>query len=176
MKWLWLAWTKNINFSNPWTWAIYPIFCTFNFLDRWLTDFRVEIFHLLGEIVLLFSSSVVSSSLQPHGLQRVRLPCPSPSPTVCSNSYPQSQWHYLIISFSTALFSFSLQFSSASRSFPMSQVFTSGGLELQLQHQSSQWISTPKGLISFRIDSHRFSQNPKKNINHHGLDRAKTRN
>ena len=127
MKWLWLAWTKNINFSNPWTWAIYPIFCTFNFLDRWLTVFRVEIFHLLGKIVLLFNSSVVSSSLQPHGLQRVRLPCPSPSPTVCSNSYPQSQWHYLIISFSTALFSFSLQFSSVSRSFPMSQVFTSGG-------------------------------------------------
>ena len=77
--------------------------------------------------MLLFSSSVVSNSLQPHGLQRASLPCPSLSPTVCSNSYPQSQWYYLTISSSTALFSFCLQFSSVSRSFPMSQVFTSGG-------------------------------------------------
>ena len=30
--------------------------------------------------LLLFSSSVVSDSLGPHGLQLTRLPCPSPSP------------------------------------------------------------------------------------------------
>ena len=39
-----------------------------------------------GKDKLLFSRSVVSSSLQPHGLQHSRLPCPSPSPGVCSNS------------------------------------------------------------------------------------------
>ena len=35
---------------------------------------------------LLFSRSVVSDSLQPHGLQHARFPCPSPSPEACSNS------------------------------------------------------------------------------------------
>ena len=30
----------------------------------------------------------MSASLRPHGLQHVRLPCPSPTPRVCSNSYP----------------------------------------------------------------------------------------
>ena len=38
--------------------------------------------------ILLFSSSVVSNSLLPHGLQQARLPCPSLSPGVCSNSCP----------------------------------------------------------------------------------------
>ena len=37
---------------------------------------------------LLFSHSVVSDSLQPHGLQHTRIPCPSLSPRVCSNSCP----------------------------------------------------------------------------------------
>ena len=35
-----------------------------------------------------FSCSVVSNSLRPHGLQDARLPCPSLSPAVCSNSCP----------------------------------------------------------------------------------------
>ena len=37
-----------------------------------------------------FSHSVVSNSLQPHGLQHTRLPCPSPTPRACSNSCPLS--------------------------------------------------------------------------------------
>ena len=40
---------------------------------------------------LLFSCSVMSDSLQPHGLQHTRLLCPSPSPGVCSNSCPLNQ-------------------------------------------------------------------------------------
>ena len=40
---------------------------------------------------LLLSSSVMSDSLRPHGLQHTRLPCPSSSPRVCSNSCPLSQ-------------------------------------------------------------------------------------
>ena len=39
-----------------------------------------------------FSCSVVSDSLQPHGLQHTRLPCPSPAPWACSNSCPSSWW------------------------------------------------------------------------------------
>ena len=44
--------------------------------------------------LLLFSCSAVPDSLRPHGLQHARLPCPSPSPRVCSNSCPlqRRQW------------------------------------------------------------------------------------
>ena len=66
-------------------------------------------------------------TLQPHGLQHSRLPCPSLSPRVCSNSCPLSQWCYLTISSSATLFSFCLQSFPASESFPMNQFFTSGG-------------------------------------------------
>ena len=66
-------------------------------------------------------------TLRPHGLEHTRLPCPSLSPGVCSDSYPLSQWCYLTISSSAALFSFCLQSFPASGSFPMSRVFTSGG-------------------------------------------------
>ena len=37
-----------------------------------------------------FSCSIMSNSLQPHGLQYARLPCPSLSPRICSNSHPLS--------------------------------------------------------------------------------------
>ena len=47
---------------------------------------------------LLFSRSVVSNSLWPHGLQHARLPCPSPSPGACSNSCPLSKWYHPTIS------------------------------------------------------------------------------
>ena len=46
---------------------------------------------LLFQQLLLFSHSVVSNSLQPFGLQHSKHPCPSPSPGVCSHSYPLSQ-------------------------------------------------------------------------------------
>ena len=42
--------------------------------------------------LLLFSCSLISNSLWPHGLQRTRLPCPSLSPGACPNSCPFSQW------------------------------------------------------------------------------------
>ena len=38
-----------------------------------------------------FSHSVVSDSLQPHGLQHARLPCPSPTLRVYSYSCPLSR-------------------------------------------------------------------------------------
>ena len=75
---------------------------------------------------LLFSSSVVSSSLPPNGLQHARLPCLSPSPEAYSNSCSLSQWCHPIISSSVLPFSCLLSF-PAPGSFPMSQFFTSGG-------------------------------------------------
>ena len=73
-------------------------------------------------LLVFYSHSVMSDSLQPHELQHVRLPCPSPSPGVCSNSCPLSRWCHPTISSSFALFSFCLQ---------------------SFQHQSlSQWVSS----------------------------------
>ena len=67
----------------------------------------------------------MSNSLQSHGQQHARLPCPSPFPRVCSNSCPLSQWHHPTIWSSVTLFSFWPQSFTASRSFPMSQLFAS---------------------------------------------------
>ena len=61
--------------------------------------------------ILLFSHYVVLDSLWADGLQHARLPCPSPSPRVCSNSCPLSWWCHPDI------------------------------LSSMLQHQSFQWIS-----------------------------------
>ena len=69
----------------------------------------------------------MSNSLPPHGLQPTRLPCPLPSPGTCSNSCSLIQWYHLTISFSVASFSSCLQSFPASESFPISQLFTSGG-------------------------------------------------
>ena len=56
-------------------------------------------------ILLLFSCSVMSDSLRPHGLQHARLPCFSLCPGVCSNSCPLSQWCHPTISPSVTPFS-----------------------------------------------------------------------
>ena len=87
---------------------------------------------------LLFNCQVVSDFLRPHGLQHTRLPCPSPSPRVCSNSCPLNRWCHPTISSSVASSSSCLLFFPASGSFPMSQV--ANVLKHQLQHQSFQWI------------------------------------
>ena len=55
--------------------------------------------------ILLFSLSVPSDSLQPHGLQHTRLTCPSLSPRVCLNSCPLSQRCHPTISCSATSFS-----------------------------------------------------------------------
>ena len=81
--------------------------------------------------MLLFSHKVMPDSLQPHGMQHTRLPCPSLSPRVYSNSCLLSQWCYLMTSSSATLFSLFLQSLRASGSFPMSQLFASGGQSIE---------------------------------------------
>ena len=76
--------------------------------------------------IFIVVQSVMSNSLRPHELQNARLPWPSLSPRVCSNSCPLSWWCYPAISSSVVPFS-CLQSFPASRSFSMSQLFTSGG-------------------------------------------------
>ena len=83
-----------------------------------------------------FSRSVISNSLQPHGLQHTRLPCPSPTPRACSNSCPSCQWCHPTTSFSVVLFS-SLQSFLASRSFPMRWFFISGGQSIRVSALAS---------------------------------------
>ena len=72
-----------------------------------------------------FSRSVMSDSLQTHGLQHARLPCPSPTSRAYSNSCPSSWWCHPTISSSVVPFSSRLQSFPASGLFPMSQ-FASG--------------------------------------------------
>ena len=76
---------------------------------------------------LLFSCSVMSDSLWPHGVQHARPPCPLPSPRACSNSCPLSQWCHPTISSSVTPFSYYHQSFPALGSFPVSQLFSSDG-------------------------------------------------
>ena len=68
----------------------------------------------------------MSDSLQPHGLQHARHPCPSPTAGAYSNSCPLSQWCHPAISSSVIPFSPCPQSLPASGSFPMGQLFTWG--------------------------------------------------
>ena len=104
---------------------------------------------------LLFNSvhSVTQSclTLRPHGLQHSRLPCPSPTPGVDSNSCPLSRWCHPTISSSIVPFSSCRQSFPASGSFPMSQFFTSGGQNIGISALASV-LPMNSGLISFKID------------------------
>ena len=76
-------------------------------------------------------------------LQHTRLPCPSLTSGVCSNSCPLSWWCHPIISSSTAPFSSWSQSFATSRSFPVSRLYASGG----------QWIeaSAPASVLPMNI-------------------------
>ena len=115
-----------------------------NHMYIWLTYTCIHIY--VYEVLLLFIHSVVFYSLRLHGLEHTRLPCPSPSPGVCSNSRPASRWciqpSYPLSSPSPLAFNLTLYqglFQWVSSSHQVAKV-----LEFQLQHQSFQWI--------FRID------------------------
>ena len=110
-----------------------------------------------------FSHLVMSDSLWPHGLQHTMLPCPSPTPGAYSNSCPLSRWCLPTISSSVIPFSSCLQSFPVSGSFPMSQLFASGGqrngasaspsvLPMNIQ----DWF--PSGLTSWSPCSPRDSQ------------------
>ena len=116
----------------------------------------------MNKVVVVFSCSVVSESLPPHGLQHARLPCPLLSPRACSNSCPLSQWYHPTISSSVVPFSSHLQPFPASGSFPVSWLFAWGGQSIGASASASVlpknaqdrspwewtgWISLqPKGL------------------------------
>ena len=74
-----------------------------------------------------FSHTVVSDSLQLHGLQYTRLPCPSPTPRACSNSCPSSRRCHPTISFSVVPLLLLPSIFPSIRVFSMSQLFASAG-------------------------------------------------
>ena len=96
-----------------WVWVYKPFLC---FLSREDPFSSVQ-----------FSRSVVSDSLRSHESQHARLPCPSPTPGVHSNSRPSSQWCHPAISSLVVPFSSCPQSLPALESFPMSQLFAWGG-------------------------------------------------
>ena len=100
------------------------------------------IYKYLYIILFIFDSvqcshSVVSDSLQPHGLQHARPPCPSPTPGAYSNSCPLSRWCHPTISSSVFPFSSHLQSFPASGSFQMSQFFPSDGQSIGVSASTS---------------------------------------
>ena len=98
-----------------------------------------NIFWLLCQVLVQFSHSLMSDSLQHFGLQHTSLPCPSPTPGGCSDSRPSSQWCHPTILSSVIPFSSYLQSFPASGSFPIDQLFTLGG--------QSIWVSASTSVL-----------------------------
>ena len=101
--------------------------------------------------MLLFSCSVVSNSLWPHGLQNARLPCPSLSHGVCSNSWQLSQWRHPTISSSVILFPSCPQSFPASGAFPISRLFISGGQSIGVSASASDLPINIQGWFPFGL-------------------------
>ena len=89
------------------------------------------------EYSVQFSRSVVSDSLRPHESQHAKPPCPSPTPGVHSDSHLSSQSCHPAISSSVIPFSSCPQSLPASESFPMSQLFASGGQNTRVSASAS---------------------------------------
>ena len=104
-------------------WTFKPYLFPYCLLKE-LTDYDITSWSLLSGLMLLFSCSVVSDSLQPHGPQDTRFPCLSLSPRVCSNSIELVMpSNHLILCCPLLLPSIF----PSNRSFPMSWLFASRG-------------------------------------------------
>ena len=106
LRWDLLSW---ILYSPPCPMALHAAAKPWKHMSLWLNSLFSH-----SSTLLLFSLSVMSDSLRTHGLQDSWLPCPSPSPGVCSNSCPLSQWCHPTISASVT------SFFSCPQSFPAS--------------------------------------------------------
>ena len=86
-----------------------------------------------------------------QGLQHARLPCPSPTLRVHSNSCPLSRWCHPTISSSVVPFFSCPQSFPASGSFPVSQLFTSGGQSIGASASTSVLAMNIQGWVPFRL-------------------------
>ena len=89
-------------------------------------------------------------TLRPHGLQHIRLPCPSPTLSVCSNSCSLSPWCHPTISSSVVPF-YCLWSFPASGSFLMSQLFASGGQNIRASASASVFSVNIQGWFPFEL-------------------------
>ena len=101
-------------------------------------------------ILLLFSHLVVSDSLWPHGLQHTRLPCPSPSPGVCSNLSIESVMpsNHLILCCPLLLLH---SIFPSIRVFSTSQLFASGGQSIRSSASASLFPMNIQGWFPIRL-------------------------
>ena len=109
-----------------------------------ITYLKLAFLNIKHSCSIQFSHSVVSNSLQPHGLQHARLPCLSPTPGAYSNSCPLSQWCHPTIS-SSVIPSSCLQSFPTSGSFLMSQLFTSDGQSIGASASASVLLMNIQG-------------------------------
>ena len=96
-------------------------------------------------ILPLFGCQVASDTSRPHGLQHSRLLCPSPS------SFRMNQWCHPTISSSVAPVSFFLKSFPASGSFPVSQLFVSGGQIIGVSSSASDLPKSVQGWFPLRL-------------------------
>ena len=122
-------------------WLISPAFllivvrdCTSSLPER---DLLGSLGSILWFSSVHFSHSIVSDSLWTHESQHARPPCPSPTPGVYPNSCLSSQWCHPAISSSVVPFSSCPQSLPASKSFPMGQLFASGGQSIGVSTSAS---------------------------------------
>ena len=100
---------------------------------------------ILPDFCCYCSIAKLCPTLQTHGLQHTRLPCPPPSPRAFSNPCPLSQWCHPTISSSVTPFSSCPQSFPASRSFPISWLFTSGGRSIRVSASTSVFPKNIQG-------------------------------
>ena len=160
-----------VNISNPITnmshltvkivsiWTIYDMFTKTRVLssNTWINKEHVSV----GSGLCLnywwfssvqFSRSIVSNFLRPHKLKHSRPPYPSPTARVYPNACPWSRWCHPTISSSAVPFSSCPQSFPASGSFPMSQLFASGGQKYWSFSFNINLSNEHPGLISFRME------------------------
>ena len=99
----------------------------------------------------LFSHQVIPYYSWSRGLQYTRLPCPSPFPRVCPSSSPLHQCCHPTMSSSVTLFSFCLQSSPASGSFPISWLLLSGGPSIGPSASASILPLNTQGWFPFKL-------------------------
>ena len=129
-------------------WSSEPQWVSTRYLIKCLCD--TDYFKSLWWYLVLFSCSVVSNSLQLHGLQHSRLPCTSPSPRVCPSPCPLNRWCHPTISSSVTSFSSCPQSLPASGSFPKSQLFASGGQGIRASASASVFLMNIQGRFPLR--------------------------
>ena len=131
--------------QSPWLPHVFSVRWQLELLEdhRWQEVLVRDLsFLLVAALVAIFSSvqfscSVLSDSLQSHGLQHARPPCPLPTPGVNPNSCPLSWWCHPAISSSVVPFSSCPQSFPASGSFQMSQLFASGSQSIRVSTSAS---------------------------------------